>query len=303
MKRILLALFAVGFSQNLNAADLVHRPNYQVGQTYSSEAEIEVAQTLTINGADIVTGSNQFLIISESVEEANDDGATLQGGFETIQIDLEIAGTAFSFSSENPNAAPPPAGLEPIRQLYQGLSDAEWTTTVDENGLVKSMEYVGEPFAGLDPALQNEVDLEGRVDDANQLAERLPGEGIDVGDTWERTEVLNLGSGQQFSIEREFTYAGSEEVDGRTLERVDVKSVSLEYTIAPNPNLPLSVRSSDLEIETKDGAFWYDPDLGMIVKSTEEMQVTGDLELEIMGMVLPSELDLTITSTTTFSRE
>ncbi len=303
MKQLLLTLVTLGIAQTGIAADLVHRPEYQAGQVHTTEAEVSVAQTLTINGADIVTSADTFLITSEVVEAATTEGATLRGGFETIQVDMMIAGTAYSFSSENPTATTPPAGLEPIGELYRGMAEAEWTTTVDENGRIESMEYVGDAFANLDPALQSEVDLQRHVDDANQQAERLPGEGIEIGQTWKRTEVMNLGSGQEFRIEREFTYAGSEDVNGHTLERVDVSSLSLEYTIAPNPSLPLTVKSSDLEIETTEGAFWYDPELGVIVKSNEEFHVTGDLELEIQGMVLPSQLELTITSAIDSHRE
>jgi hypothetical protein len=298
-----LSLLVAGLSQSAFAADLVFGPEYQAGEVYKSELEVAVDQTLTIAGMATETSTEQFLIMAETVEAADDDGATLSGLFETVQSEINIMGISYSFSSENPDASTPPAQLAPLADLLKQMAEAEWTATIDEDGHIESMEYSADSFANLDPALQTEVDLQKNIDDANQQAARLPGEGIEVGATWERTETMNLGSGQEFSIEREFTYAGPETVDGRQLERVDVKSLTVDFTIAPNPALPLSVKSSDLAIETTEGAFWYDPAMGTIVKSTESFHVTGDLELEIAGMALPSQLDLTITSSTKITRE
>lgn len=303
MRSSFLALLALGLSPAAHAADLVFAPQYKAGEVYRSEVETEVEQSLTLNGMQNVATSSQFMIMSESVETANASGATLRGGFDSIQISVDAGGMMYSFNSANPGATTPPAMLQPLHDLLTELCDAEWTTSRDDDGRIESMEYLDNALADVDPALQSEVDLQRYIDEANQQAERLPGGGIEVGQTWDRTEVVPLGNGQQFRLEKQFTYRGPETVNGRALERVDVESVAVEYTVTPNPALPVSVKSSTLQVETTDGAFWYDAAIGDIVKSTETIHVTGDLELEAAGMVLAGELDLTLSISMSTSRQ
>jgi len=119
---------------------------------------------------------------------------------------------------------------------------------------------------------------------------------VKQGDTWNRTEVANLGSGQTFEIERTFEYLGMVNEGGRELDRVGMKANSVTYNIEPNPALPLELKSSDLKITKSSGELLFDRKLGSIVKTTDSFTVEGKLTLVANGNELPGELNLTITS-------
>jgi len=123
---------------------------------------------------------------------------------------------------------------------------------------------------------------------------------VNIGDTWQRDETANLGQGQEFQLQRTFTYLGPEERNGKTMEKVDMKTTSVAFDIGGQ--LPLQLKESDLKVESSEGAYWYDPELKEIVEIHDKNNFVGTMTFVANGNELPAELDLTMEVGTKFKR-
>ena len=62
---------------------------------------------------------------------------------------------------------------------------------------------------------------------------------------------------------------------------------------------PLKVVESDLKVEGSEGVLPFDPAYGQIVSQRQELRIKGSLKLEVNGMEIPAQLDLTMENSVT----
>src|SRR6185312_5014203 len=58
------------------------------------------------------------------------------------------------------------------------------------------------------------------------------------GDTWELTEVADIGSGQTLTFRKKYEYAGTEKKGDKTLDKIASKSLEVKYSMdadSPSP--------------------------------------------------------------------
>ena len=160
--------------------------------------------------------------------------------------------------------------------------------------------FEGEPFKDLPEALKKEVSPERFKKQTEQQLKRLPGKAVAKGDSWKRSETSDIGQGQKLTFEREFTYTGTKQVDGKTLDVISIKVTKVDFAIDNNPMMS----ASDVKLKSPEssGEMLYDRETKMIMASTEKLQIKGSLTLEIGGMKFEnSSLDLTIEGKTKLS--
>jgi len=260
--------------------------------------EVLTDQTLTLAGMPLKTKVEQFIITNDEIGAKQADGkVSMRGKFETMQVDMKLpGGIELNFDAGNPNTEAPIPQLSAVLKLFDAISSSTYETTFSGPGKIASITVQGAKYDALDEALKKEFSSERMQQEASQALARLPSGPVKQGDTWNRTEVANLGSGQTFEIERTFEYLGMVNEGGRELDRVGMKANSVTYNIEPNPALPLELKSSDLKITKSSGELLFDRKLGSIVKTTDSFTVEGKLTLVANGNELPGELNLTITS-------
>lgn len=290
------ALFAFSPVSLYADAELVHAPEYIQGKVIRSEIEMNIDQTLTIAGMDVETGNEMFLVIEETVNESSSDKVVLSGETKTLQTNISLpGGQSVSFDSGNPDAEIPAGPLADVLKFMKALAQTDWKTTLDEGGYVVSQEYPDDFLNSVPEMLKSEVTGEQRKADQKKMIDRLPGKKVAVGETWERNEEANLGSGQKFHLVQTFTYAGPVEKDGKSFEKITYETKSVEFAITGGA-LPVEVKNSDLKIESSNATMLYDPENKVIVEVDDKMHIIGDLTLVANGMELPSQLDLTLHS-------
>ncbi len=275
---------------------LRYNPPVKEGAVIRTEAEIETNQTLTIAGMPLETEANNFATTVSTIGQSTATGGyTAVGEYEVLQADLSLpGGIKVSFNSNNPDDQPANPQAAMIADMLRVMAPAKWQLEMGSDHQVLKAEYVGGPITGISDIFKHDADPERLKERGNNELIRYATDPVEPGDTWTRTEDLDVGSGQTFELEREYTYVGPEEKDDRSLEKVTVKVLSTELQVEDNPALPAKVTESDLEIASSEGTLWYDPEQKMYVETEQKFRVTGSITLSVSGMDLPGELDLTM---------
>ena len=286
------------FSSATAFAQVSLKPHLNENTKVRTTIEVSTKQTLTLAGMPLETGVEQFIVTNGQIGEKQADGKVqMLGKMETFQIDMKLpGGIEVNFDSGNPKTEAAIPQLTPILQMFDAMSSSTYVTTFSAPGKIDSIVLKGDKFDALADAMKQELSPERLKLEAAQALARIPTDPVVKGDTWQRTETSNLGSGQTFEIKRTFEYLGTVNEGGRELDRIGMKVNSVTYNIDPNPSLPLELKSSDLKIAKSEGELLFDRKLGAFVKSSDSFTVVGKLTLVAGGNELPGELDLTITS-------
>lgn len=295
MRSLVTICFGLAMAPSLafSQVELKHAPDLKAGEQIRTEAEVHTAQTLTLGGMPIETRSDLFFITREEVLEPQ----KLRGSFSTFQITLGLpGGIEYQFDVGNPDQPAPIPQLEVVGTLFKAMAQAKWITVLGDDGKVKAMTYEGDPLAEVPEELRGEANLEKWKKAANIEIRRLPGRVVSVGEKWKRTEESDIGQGQTMTFEKEYTYVGEEEVDGRTLHKISGKHLSVVYEMSDGGASPLQITDSKLKVAESEGTFLYDADLHQIVSTDDRVRITGTLEASANGQEFPGELDLTIHS-------
>ena len=268
---------------------------FQEGSTRTAESITRVEQKLTIAGMETETESDSRVTVKVTVGKRDDSGnIRVQEKIEGLMITTKVQGTEYVFDSANPDKASGSA-LEMLRPVHKALSGRTTTTIYDKDNKISQIEFDQDALNGLTDEVRNlvkdEVDPEKLKKVANEEIDRIPTETIKKGDAWERTSKRSLGAGQMLSATTRYTYEGEIEKDGKTLDKVTSKVLSVDLTLEDSP-LPLSIKSTDLKPADSKGEFLFDRKLGQAISSSSSVRIVGDITFVINNMELPSKLDL-----------
>jgi hypothetical protein len=271
---------------------------YVEGASYTTETVSQVAQTLTIAGMPTETSADTRVVSKVATGKRESDGTLrVKDTTEAMQVTISAQGSNYTFDSKMPDNQGSSA-LEILREIHKGIVGHTSTTILNRENQIQSIEFDQNLLGSLAPETQalvkSQLDPEYLKRVAIQDNERLPSNAVRKGDNWVRTENTNFGAGQMMTFQTEYTYQGTIETDGKTLDRITSKTLSVAYSIQDSP-LPLTLKSSDLKAES-DGELLFDRERGRVIDSRSTVRITGNLVLVAGGQDLPSQLDLKITS-------
>jgi len=300
----LTTLFALVLSFATSAsAQVTLKFKFPDGRKSTMEVKVKSAQTLTLAGMDLESGSDQTITLTTTNGKHAADG-TINVTSTTDAVKAAITlpgGTELEFDSANPDAYPPGTQFDFVLDIFKATAKAKWTTKIGQNNRVLAVVDREAAFADLPQNLKDT--MKGQLDPeylkiaANDELDKIPTEPVSVGDSWERTNTLRLDSGQRFTFTNKFTYQGSVKQNGKTLEKLVSKTTDIEYST--EAGAPLKVLESNLKIVASSGLILFDVAAGQVILSRSKMQIKGTIKLEVMGMELPGNLDLTMESTVT----
>lgn len=271
----------------------------QEGSTKTSEITTRVEQKLTIAGMETETESDSRMTVKTTAGKRDDSGnIRVQETITGMMISSKIQGTEYVFDSSNPDKTSGSA-LEVMRPLHKLMSGRTTTTVFDKENKVAQVEFENDPLNGLSEDLRklvkDEFDVEKIKKNANEEIERIPAEAVKKGDAWERTAKRNLGAGQILTATTRYTYEGEIEKDGKKLDKISSKVLSVDLTLEDSP-LPLTIKSTDLKPTESKGELLFDRKLGATVSGSSSVRIVGDITFVINNMELPSKLDLKMDS-------
>jgi hypothetical protein len=294
--RLALLVAVVGGVQPA-CAQLTLAPKYVPGETSNTTEHVRFDQTLTLLGAAQVSGADMTYVIETSNGQPDGQGrVAIEQTFRSMVSEIRLpTGGTIRYDSANPagNTSTDPQ-VQVLMDVFGALLDQPIAYRIDAQGKVVGMDGIKEiirraPEAAA-KALEKELNEDRLKRDVQQELDALPRDAVKVGDTWMRTEVMDLGGGQTLTFDRKYEYAGEVDENGRKLHRVAI--VDEKVVLAAPPEIP--IKSSDLKIESSTGAVLIDLEQGRVVRRELNDTIAGSLVLNINGMEIPGELDLKV---------
>ena len=114
------------------------------------------------------------------------------------------------------------------------------------------------------------------------------------GETWSRTQTIEIGGGQTLSFLKKYEYKGTEKKGDRELDKISSKVLEVKYSTDADSNLPLKPIKSDLKPESSEGMLLFDREGGHVVSSKDKVRIKGSITFSANKEELPSTLDLSI---------
>jgi hypothetical protein len=274
---------------------------YTEGATYTAESTSRIEQKLTIAGMETDTSVDTRTVVKATVGKRDVAGMLkIQEKIESLNINMGIMGQTYSFDSSSPDVKGS-SPFEMLRDVHKALSKRMTSTVLDKQNRVHAIESDQDVLSSLPPEVQaiakSQVDPEYLKKAANQELDSLPTEAVSKGDSWQRTEQANFGAGQIMTFQVKYTYEGTVEKDGKQLDKVTTKTLSVDFSLQDSP-LPLQLKGSDLKAAESEGVILFDRQLGRVVESNSSIRITGDIMFAVNNMDLPSQLDLKMQSST-----
>jgi hypothetical protein len=273
------------------------------GTKSSFKSTTKTHQILSIMGMDIETEAEESVVISSAIGKRNADGTLpVVQKIESIRSQLSLpGGINVTFDSADPNAKIDNPQVAFLGDVFKALVGVGYTIVLDAKDKVKFVEGT-ETFEAkldaLDPkaaaVLRGRLSAEKIKKAFEQEIGSLPEVLARQGEPWETTEVMDLGSDQSLTLRKRYEYLGTVEKEGKSLDKIGVRSLTVVYAMDPKPDSPLKVTKSDLKVDSSEGTILFDREAGDKIESTSVTRIKGTLTLEAGGKELPSTLDLTL---------
>ena len=290
-----LSLLAAGWSVPAQAqVTLEHK--YVEGTKQVVHTTMKIKQVATIAGSNQDTENDRFIISSIEVLKPDAEGnAVVAHKTDKLSATFKLpGGTTLIFDSDDANRKADNPALEPLLDLLRAAAKLRSTTVHDKSGKVIRIEGLDKAAEGLPDALKSEFDAERIKKVANQELESLPSKPVKKGDTWSTNSELGLGGGQLMKFSTEYKYVGEVQEGGKTLHKIESKTLTVTYTLENNPNVRVS--KSELSPKESGSVMLFDANAGQVHSVKGKVQIVGAFELDAGGMALPGKLDLTIES-------
>jgi hypothetical protein len=288
-----MCLAVAGSSTAVAQVTLEHK--VPEGSKYRLAVETKVAQKLTIAGMEIDTRSDSHGVTLVTVGKRDAAGnVTAEHQVESLQVTIGIPGNDYQFDSANPDNRGTSA-LEVVRDMHKALAKRLTKVTYDSSARVEKVEsdlvILGSTPEEVKNLVKDELNPEHLKRTSNDELDQVKTESVKPGDTWQRTNTANFGSGQMMTFKTEFTYVGPTENDGRQLEKITNKVLEVDFGLQNSP-LPLTVKDSKLSATESEGTILFDRERGQIVESVSKIRITGELTFTVNNNDLPAKLDL-----------
>jgi hypothetical protein len=273
------------------------------GQKLTYKTTTKIQQVLTIQGMEIPTDVDSTTVDSETVGKRRDDSTLpLVHKPESVRFALSLpGGLDVTYDSSDPKKIENDQ-LAFLNDVFKLAGEAVYTVVLDGQNKVKAVEgteAILEKAEKLEDekakaALQGELKPDKIKRQFEQAHRNLPDVLARPGDTWERTEISDIGGGQTLTFKKKYEYAGTEKKGDKTLDKITSKSTEVKYAMDPDAPSPLKVSKSDLKIESSDGTLLFDREAGCVVEAQGKTRIKGSMTFSINDMELPGELDLTL---------
>jgi len=279
---VFLLLAGTGFAQ----VKLEHK--LTEGLKFTQELISTIDQTLTIAGNETETKVEVQTMAEATIGKRDEDGKLpVKEKIKSLQVSIKGTAGEYRFDSANPDDRGG-SQLELLREVHKALASRTVTTVYGKDNRVAEIKCDGDLLL----SKVSEFDPEYLKEIANQGLDVIPSNPVKKGDSWERTAKVDLGAGQMMQFKTNYTYEGTVEKDGQKLDKISSKTLSVEFSLADDSPLPISLKESKLKVKESKGVVLFDRKLGRIVESKETIRVAGGLTFVANGQELPSELDL-----------
>jgi hypothetical protein len=300
----LLALLWPGAAQ----AQVKLEYKFPESKSIKYKANSKIKHILTLAGQEFETRNDETIIKSRTVgTKRADGGLPIEEKVESLRIDLAVPGDInVTYDSTDPNSKIDNPALEFLTEAFKLAAETTYTVILDGSSKVKAIEgaeKLREKADKLSPEARDVIRGNLETDRLKMEFEQELGNVPDIvarpGETWERTEIGDIGSGQRLHFQKKYEYLGTEKKGDKTFDKIGAKVNKVELKQDPAVNAQLKVLGGDLKVESSEETILFDRDLGRIESAHSKVRLKGEnLKFSVNGMELEGGLDLTIETTT-----
>jgi len=302
-----LACLALFWTQTAQAqVKLQHK--FPEGKTFKNKTTSKTHQVLTLMGQEIETRQNATVITSRTVGKRRGDSTVpVEEKVESLRIELSIpGGINVTYDSSDPNTKIDNPDVAFLGEVFKLASESVYTVVLDDKNKVKAIEGAEKLLEKADklspPArdiIRSRLESDKLKMEFEQEHRRLPDVLARPGESWDRTEVVDVGSGQTLTFQKKYEYVGTEKKGGKTLDKISSKTTKVEFKQDPAADAQLKLKKSDVKIESSDETILFDREEGQVVSATAKIRIKGDdMTFSVNGTDLAGALDLTIETNT-----
>jgi Family of unknown function (DUF6263) len=302
---ISLACLALVCSQKAQAQVKLEY-KFAEGDKFTYKSTTKTKQVLTLQGMEIETESDQVAVSSRTVGKRRADSSTpIEDKVESLRVELSLpGGMNVTVDSTNPGAKIDNPALAFLGEMLKLAGEISYTIVLDNQNKVQAIEGVEkllEKADKLSPQARDAIRDRLNADKLKARFEQEHGNIPDVlcrpGEPWERTEILDVGSGQTLVFKKRYEYVGTEKKGDKTLDKISSKCTGAELKQDPDANSPLKVVKGDLKVDDSGGILLFDRENGRVFSATAKTRLKEDMmTFSYEGNELPGALDLTIES-------
>lgn len=278
---------------------------FEKDKPFYQEMTTETNQTMMIQNNKVENQQKQTFYFSWTPKSEDKDGNwTLTQKIEGVKMDFTISGAKVSYDSTKEST-----GNNPLGDFFKVLVGSEFTVTLDKNLKATKIEGSGDflkKLTGQNPQMETLLKLILNEDTLKEMAgptfASLPAKEVKPGESWESPPIkLDMGPIGRYDVSYKYTFEGKGKDKGtENLEKIKVDT-NLKYT-PPGENvggLPFKIKKAELAPTPgkTSGVIYFDNTKGRMESSDSEMEIKGNLNIEIAGMI--TTVDLTQTQKTT----
>jgi len=307
MAGISLACLALFWSQTAQAqVNLQHK--FPEGKTFKNKTTSKTRQVLTLMGQEFENQNDETVITSRTVGKRRGDSTVpVEEKVESLRVELSIpGGIHVTYDSSDPSAKIDNPAVAFLGEVFKLASESVYTVVLDDKNKVRAIEgaeKLQEKAGKLDPMARDLVhglfDSDKLKREFEQELRRLPDVLARPGESWERTEIVEIGSGQTLTFQKKYEYVGTDKKGDKTLDKITSKTTKVDLKQDPAANPQLKVEKGDLKVESSDETILFDREEGRAVTAQGKIRIKGDtMTFSVNGMDLTGSLDLTIETNT-----
>ncbi|MFI5461116.1 MAG: DUF6263 family protein [Isosphaerales bacterium] len=302
-----LACLALFWSQTAQAqVKLQHK--FPEGKTFKNKTTSKTHQILTLMGQEIETRQNATVITSRTVGKRRGDSTVpVEEKVESLRIELSIpGGINVTYDSSEPNAKIDNPDVAFLGEVFKLAGESIYTVVLDDQNKVKAIEGAEKLLEKADKlsppardAIRSRLESDKLRTEFEQQLRRLPDVLARPGESWDRTEVVDIGSGQTLTFQKKYEYVGTEKNGDKTLDKISSKTTKVELKQDGAAESPLKLKKSDLKVESSNETILFDREEGHVKSATAKIRIKGDdMTFSVNGTDLAGSLDLTIETNT-----
>jgi hypothetical protein len=256
------------------------------GPAFFQEMKTETTQTMKVQGMEVIQTQKQIFYVKWDNFKKDGSNWKVDYVITGVKMDIQIGGNQIAYDSTSPNPAP----QNPLSDFFKALVGSKFTFTVDGKdspkvtgveGLDEFVRKLSNANPALQPLLQKILDKDALIQMTNPTFAAFPKteEEFKKG-TWTYPFVLNMGPIGTYDTT--YTYTK----DSKVPTKIDV-SATMKYAPPKDKDsagLPFVIKKGELTADKAVGSVTLDPTKGRVADSTMQMDLKGQLTIEIAGM-------------------
>jgi Family of unknown function (DUF6263) len=256
---------------------------------FYTEQYTETEQTMTVSGQAVVQKQKQWFLIKWTPDPVDTKGNyVISQKIEGVKMEIDIGGNKIAYDSANPNKQ-----KNPMTDFFDQLMKEKLTYHVKKD--LTSVEEVdgGKKFIDglkeINPQMQNLLKAILSDKSLQKMAEptwfAFPPNGVvPASNSWTSQSALDLGPIGNYKTDFDFSMVAGKKDDKKY--EIGIKS-KLTYTQpgeAAKGGLPFVIHKAELKTSGGTGKAIFDDSKGRFESTTIEMNLTGELVIEVGNM-------------------